>query len=258
MERAIYPSADSIGHTDSWGGSNSHDERTARGAFEHIEAWVNFCEEIERISSPVIAVFHDDSRHPGREAMIGEGMSRAVRAAGAVGLICDGCVRDIERLREMRFPVMGKGLTAHRGRIRFHRFQVPIQLAGMAVLPGDLIHADMNGAVVIPGELVTQTVDAARNVVSKESKLFAMISAPTYSVKQLRLWYGPPSKLPVVNIVTAETVAGQSERPRLGITIAYLTVRIELQPPLSRVSQAGGTALSSATPLVSAEPCLAV
>ena len=161
------------------------------GVFEHIEAWVNFCEEIERIPIPVIAVFHDDSKHPGREAMIGEGMSRAVRAAGAVGLICDGCIRDIDRLREMNFPVMGKGLTAHRGRIRFHRFQVPVQVAGMAVLPGDLIHADMNGAVVIPKELVTQTVDAARNVVSKEAKLFAMISDPSYRVKNLRLWYRP-------------------------------------------------------------------
>lgn len=159
------------------------------GQFEHLGAWLDYCEEIERTPVPVIAVFHDDSKHPGREAMIGEGMSRAVRAAGAVGLICDGCARDIERLREMNFPVMGKGLTAHRGRIRFHRFQVPVQVAGMAVLPGDLIHADMNGAVVIPRELATQTADAAGNVVSKESKLFAMMSDPTYCVKQLRLWY---------------------------------------------------------------------
>lgn len=161
------------------------------GQYEHLEAWVNYCEEIERNDGPVIAVFHDDSKHPGREAMIGEGMSRAVRAVGAVGLICDGCIRDLESLRQLEFPVMGAGLTAHRGRIRFHRYQVPVEVAGMAVVPGDLIHADVNGAVVIPKELAAQVVDAARAVVSKESKLFEMFSDPTYSVKQLRLWYQP-------------------------------------------------------------------
>ena len=161
------------------------------GKFEHIEAWISFCDEIERVPIPVIAVFHDTSKHPGREAMIGEGMSRAMRAAGAVGVICNGCVRDIERLRELAFPVMGKELTAHRGRIRFHRFQIPVEVEGMAVVPGDLIHADENGAVVIPRGLARQTLAAAREVMNKESKLFAMISAPTFSVSKLREWYRP-------------------------------------------------------------------
>ena len=79
--------------------------------------------------------------------MIGEGMSRAMRACGAVGVISDGAIRDIAALRQMRFPVVAAGLATDRGRIRFHRLQVPLQVCGMTVHPGDLIHADENGAI---------------------------------------------------------------------------------------------------------------
>jgi regulator of RNase E activity RraA len=159
------------------------------GKFDHLEPWLRFLEEIERTALPVVAVFQDDSRCPGRQAMIGEGMSRAMRAAGAVAAICSGSIRDVAALREMAFPALAAGLVADRGRIRFHRYQVPVEIAGMTVMPGDLIHADENGAVVIPADRVADVFAAAGQVSAKEARLFAMFAEPAFRVAGLYEYY---------------------------------------------------------------------
>ena len=153
--------------------------------FAHIEPWLRYLEEIERTPVPVIAVFHDESAVPGREAMVGEGMSRVMRACGTIGVICDGAMRDIAALRQMSFPAMAGGLSADRGRIRFHRYQIPVQVCGMLVHPGDLIHADENGAIIVPADRLADVLQAAANVSDKEARLFEMFERPTFRVAQL-------------------------------------------------------------------------
>lgn len=159
------------------------------GKFAHLEPWLRFLEEIERCTAPVIAVFHDESEQPGRDAMIGEGMSRVMRAAGAAAVLCDGVIRDIAALREMSWPVWSAGTSADRGRIRFHRYQVPIEIAGMTVAPGEIIHADENGALIVPRDRVQDILAAAAKVAANEEKMFAMFSDPAFRVAQLYEYY---------------------------------------------------------------------
>ena len=164
------------------------------GKFAHLEPWLKFLDEIERCPLPVIAVFHDESEQAGRDAMIGEGMSRAMRAAGAAGVLCDGCIRDLAALREMSWAVWAGGCSADRGRIRFHRYQVPVEIAGMAVHPGDLIHADENGALIVPADRVQDILEATAKVAANEAKMFAMFSDPAFQVAQLYAFYAGPLK----------------------------------------------------------------
>ena len=159
------------------------------GKFAHLEPWLKFVDEIETCPLPVIAVFHDESEQAGRDAMIGEGMSRAMRAAGAAGVLCDGCIRDLAALREMSWAVWAGGSSADRGRIRFHRYQVPVEIAGMVVHPGDIIHADENGAVIVPADRVQDILEAAAKVAANEAKMFAMFSDPGFRVAQLYEFY---------------------------------------------------------------------
>lgn len=159
------------------------------GAFAHIEPWLGFLEEIERASLPTVAVIQDTSQAPGRDAMIGEGMTRLMRLAAAAGVICDGSIRDISQLRELAIPVWARGLVAGRGSLRFHRYQVPVQVDGMHVKPGDLIHADENGAVVVPADRAADVAAAAAAVTAKETALFHMFSEPDFGVAKLRDYY---------------------------------------------------------------------
>lgn len=162
--------------------------------FAHIEPWLRFPEAVEKEPLPVIAIFRDESPAPGRDSMIGEGMPRAMRAAGAVAVVCDGCIRDKAAPREMALPVWASGLVADRGHIRFHRYQVPMQIGGMKVNPGDLIHADENGAVVVPRDCVEEVLEAAAQISAKEAHLFAMFEAPGFRVAQLYDFYAEALK----------------------------------------------------------------
>ncbi len=164
------------------------------GKFAHLEPWLRFLEEVENTSLPVVTVLQDESERPGRDAMIGEGMSRMMRATGAVGVLCDGMIRDIASLREMKFPVWAGGLAADRGQIRFHRYQVPVKVAGMKVNPGDLIMADENGALSVPVDRLADVLAAAAQVAGKEARLFEMFSTPDFRVSQLYEFYSEPLK----------------------------------------------------------------
>jgi 4-hydroxy-4-methyl-2-oxoglutarate aldolase len=159
------------------------------GKWEHLEGWLRFLEAIEATYVPAVAVLHDASNVPEREAMIGEGMVRAMRAVGAVGAICDGVNRDIKALRKIGFPTFCKGLSADRGRIRFHHYQVPVQLGELTVHPGDLLHADENGILVLPSDRVPEILQAAEQVSAKEAKLFPVFDEPGFCVARLREFY---------------------------------------------------------------------
>jgi 4-hydroxy-4-methyl-2-oxoglutarate aldolase len=161
------------------------------GKFAHLDPWLQFLEQIETLPLPAVAIFHDESEQAGISAMIGEGMSRAMRAAGAVGALCDGVIRDISPLSAMAWPVWAAGAAADRAGIRFHRHQAPVQIAGMRVHPGDVGHADENGALIVPAERVQEVIDAAAKIVAKEAGMFAMFSKPGFRVSQLYDFYAP-------------------------------------------------------------------
>ena len=159
------------------------------GNYSHVEPWMCFLEEIEKETLPVVAILKDESEIVGRDAMIGEGMSLAMRSVGAHAALCDGVIRDISAIREINFPVWANGLVADRGNIRFHQYQVPVNVGGMKVNPGDLIHMDENGAMVLPSDRVDEILASAADVNRNEAILFQLLNSTDFRVSQLRNHY---------------------------------------------------------------------
>ncbi len=120
----------------------------------HVEDGVNPYElEMDLIDSllpdevPVFAC-----SNPARVAPWGELLSTAAQVRGAAGAVMDGCVRDIKAIRAMGFPVFHGGIAPldSKGRARVMAIDVPIECAGVAVAPGDLVVGDADGLVVVP------------------------------------------------------------------------------------------------------------
>jgi len=90
--------------------------------------------------------------NPARVAPWGELLSTASRARGAAGAVMDGCVRDVKGIKAMAFPVFHGGIAPldSKGRGKVMAIDVPIECAGVAVAPGDLVFGDADGVVVIP------------------------------------------------------------------------------------------------------------
>ena len=89
----------------------------------------------------------------GARASIWGGMaSLAAKVKGVAGLVVDGGVRDIDEMVEHEFPVFARHPVATTGRTRLkvNAINVPIDVDGVRVSPGDVIVADSTGIVVVP------------------------------------------------------------------------------------------------------------
>lgn len=114
-----------------------------------------------------------------RSGIWGELLSTAARNAGCVGAIVHGAVRDVRQMAEMKFPVYALGTVIYdsKDRQRVIDIDVPVEIDGVAFLPGDLVIADRDGIVVVPRAVEAEVVQAAWAKVNAENEVRDAIKA---------------------------------------------------------------------------------
>ncbi|MEO8305187.1 MAG: RraA family protein [Betaproteobacteria bacterium] len=107
-----------------------------------------------------------------RIAPWGELLSTASRARGAAGCVTDGMARDIRAIRALRFPVFHGGIAPldSKGRGMVAEIDVPIECAGVAIAPGDLVIGDADGVVVVPRAVEDEALAGAFAKVASEDR----------------------------------------------------------------------------------------
>ncbi|BBY24634.1 RraA family protein [Mycobacterium stomatepiae] len=105
----------------------------------------------------------------------GELIALGMAERGAVGAIVDGGVRDLKWLRKHGFPVFGRYRSPIQSirRWKVTHYNQPVYLPGatthhVTVNPGDFIHADADGALVIPAKLIDRVLVRAEALTSAE------------------------------------------------------------------------------------------
>jgi 4-hydroxy-4-methyl-2-oxoglutarate aldolase len=106
-----------------------------------------------------------------RLAPWGELLTTAALARGAVGCVTDGLVRDVRKIRELKFPVFhgGIGPLDTRGRGRMIEMDTPIECGGVIVRTGDVVFGDVDGVVIVPQEIAEEVLRRALDKVSNEN-----------------------------------------------------------------------------------------
>jgi len=106
-----------------------------------------------------------------RSGLWGELLSTAARRAGCVGAIVDGAVRDVAKMTDMGFPVWARGASPYdsKDRNRVIDIDVPVEIDGVRIAPGDLVVADIDGIVVVPREVEAEVVRRAWEKVNAEN-----------------------------------------------------------------------------------------
>jgi 4-hydroxy-4-methyl-2-oxoglutarate aldolase len=126
---------------------------------------------------PVFAVIESVGPRPRYTVTIGDGMGTRMVMAGVHGFITNGSIRDIEGVRQVPLACWAAGLSPMHGRLRWLDVNSPVVIDGMTVRPGDFIHADVNGAVCIPHEIVDRVYEKATLVRQREAEMFAALRA---------------------------------------------------------------------------------
>lgn len=114
-----------------------------------------------------------------RSGIWGELLSTAARNSGCVGVIVDGMVRDVVRMREMAFPVFARGCCLYdsKDRQRVIDVDVPVEIDGVCFEPGALVIADDDGVVVVPRAVEEQAIQNAWAKVHAENEVRDAIRA---------------------------------------------------------------------------------
>ena len=148
-------------------------------------------EAIDRSPKPVVTVFHDVGPNPRKSAHCGDEMAGAAMRLGAVGLVTDGAVRDLEQCRKLGFHYFAIGAVASHGTHTMKDVGIPIEVDGVRIETGDLIHADVNGVTVIPAEIADRVYEAAIKVREKEfNRYLKYLKGPDVSLDRLKEMFG--------------------------------------------------------------------
>jgi 4-hydroxy-4-methyl-2-oxoglutarate aldolase len=118
----------------------------------------------------------------------GEVLTTAAEAAGLVGLVIDGGVRDVAALAAHGFPVFSSTI-ALTGASKDQRGTVgrPVKVGGVLVAQGDWVVGDVDGVTVVPGPALDEVVEAGLAREAKEAGFFAALKAGQTTVQLLGL-----------------------------------------------------------------------
>lgn len=81
-------------------------------------------------------------------------------ARGLAGVVIDGAVRDVDAVRNLDLPIWSRAIDPRQALKSAHGYvNAPVNVGGVRVCPGDLIIADGDGIVVVPGEDVREAIE---------------------------------------------------------------------------------------------------
>jgi len=144
----------------------------------------DYWEYTKRSQGPKITVIQDLSEVTGG-AYWGEVNSSIHLALGSRGVITNGSVRDLDEVHSTGFHLFASGVSVSHGFAHLEDFQLPVRIFGMTVHPGDLLHADRHGAVVIPHEIAAEIANAAREIDRAERKMLDLCRSKKFSIAEL-------------------------------------------------------------------------
>ena len=114
--------------------------------------------------------------------------ARYFRISVPSGWVTDGGVRDISGIAERApgFQLFSTGTVVSHGVPRFVEIGVTVNICGMAVQPGDLLHGDANGLLVIPSEIADKIEAQAHKVWERESKIVNYARSAEFTLEGFR------------------------------------------------------------------------
>ena len=106
-----------------------------------------------------------------RSGIWGELLSTAAANRGCAGVIVDGAVRDIGKMRNMEFAVFAASAcvydSCHRQRVT--AMDQPVAVGGVTIHSGDIVIADEDGVVIVPQSQANEILNAAWEKVFAEN-----------------------------------------------------------------------------------------
>lgn len=137
------------------------------------------------VPGPRVVVVQDLDEPPAHGSLWGEVNANVFTALGCLGVVTDGCVRDLDEARGMGFHFFARGPGVSHAYVRVEEAGTPVRIGGLAITPGDLIHADQHGVLLIPTEIAAELPAAADRVIAREQDFIRWLRSPDFDPARL-------------------------------------------------------------------------
>lgn len=117
---------------------------------------------------PKMVVMQDlDGPHRAHGPFGGEFNTRIHKSLGCIGVVTDGSIRDVPNLPD-DIQLLSKGMKPSHGNTHIVDYNIQVNVADMVVMPGDIVHADIHGAVTFPITWAEEVIVKAKEFVASE------------------------------------------------------------------------------------------
>ena len=111
-------------------------------------------------------------------ALVGDLLATQAKAAGAAALLIDASVRDLEELREMGLPIWSRWVRVKgANKDSPGEIDVPVEVGGAAIRPGDIVVLDADGVAVVEAERIEEVLAASLQREEREAVKRAKLQA---------------------------------------------------------------------------------
>lgn len=133
-------------------------------------AWSEYRKYIASEPGSKIVIVQDLDKPHLLGSFWGEVNSNMHKALGCVGTITDGAIRDLDEMANAGFKAMARRLCVGHAHVTPVYWNCEVEVFGCRVAPGQLIHADKHGFLIIPKEDQIRLLEAALFMDSNECR----------------------------------------------------------------------------------------
>jgi 4-hydroxy-4-methyl-2-oxoglutarate aldolase len=138
------------------------------------------------VPAPRVVVIHDVDRSPGVGAFLGEVHAAILLKLGCVAAVTNGAVRDVPAIEEMGLECFAGSVSVSHAYAHIVDYGQPVEVGGLKIRPGDLLHADSHGVLSVPKETAAQIPALAARLLAHEHHVIDLCRSSDFSLDKLR------------------------------------------------------------------------
>ena len=154
---------------------------TQRCYYDRMDWWTY----VASLPEPRVMVLEDMDPEPGVGAFVGEIHAAIGRALHCAGCVTNGAVRDLPASEAMNFKLFSRSVAVSHAYAHIVEFGAPVEIGGLKICSGDLLHGDRHGVLTIPLEIATRVPGEAARVLEKERELVQFCASSQFSLDGL-------------------------------------------------------------------------
>jgi 4-hydroxy-4-methyl-2-oxoglutarate aldolase len=154
---------------------------THRCYYDRMDWWTY----VASLPKPRVIVMQDADGKPGLGAFVGEIHASIALALECVGCVTNGAVRDLPAIKAMDFQLFSGNFSVSHSYAHIIDFNEPIEIGGLRIQSGDLLHGDRHGVLNVPLEIVPEIPAEASKILAEERELTDFCRSPEFSLEEL-------------------------------------------------------------------------